>query len=100
MISYIIEQLDLDVRMTKVKAHSSDRLNDMADILAKRAIRDGQCLNLNLTNISALRLIMTCDNLEIEMSSRQCFKHLSYAKNFYQFLLLRRAEELLLLSEQ
>jgi len=100
MLSFIIAQMDLDVTMTKVKAHSGDRLNDMADELAKKAVIQSPRLILNLTNIPALRMIMTCDDFHIEMSSRQCLKHLSHAKNFYQFLLLRRSDELLLLSEQ
>jgi len=100
MISYIIAQLDLEVIMKKVKAHSGDRLNDLADELAKNAVIHSLRLILNLTLIPTLRMIMTCDNLHIEMSSRKCLKHLSHANNFYQFLLLRRSTDLLLLSEQ
>ena len=43
---------------------------------------------------------MTCDDLKIEASSRRCIKHLSHAQNFHQFLLLRRAKEILVLTEQ
>jgi len=100
MISYIIAQLDLEVIMKKVKAHSGDRLNDLADELAKNAVIHSPRLIFNLTLIPTLRMIMTCDNLHIEMSSRKCLKHLSHANNFYQFLLLRRSTDLLLLSEQ
>ena len=99
-MSYIIDHLDLDVMMIKVKAHSGDRLNELADQLAKKAIQEGPLLNLILTNIPDMRMIMTCDNLAIEASSRQCLKHLSHAQNFYQFLQLRRAQDILLLTKQ
>src|SRR6266498_1394443 len=69
-MSYIIDHLDLNVMMIKVKAHSDDQLNDLADQLAKKAIQEGPLLNLKLTIILAIRMIMTCDNLEIEALSR------------------------------
>jgi len=86
--------------MIKIKAHSGDRLNDLADQLAKKAVQDGPRLNLKLTDILAVRMLMTCDDLEIEASSRRCIKHLFHAQNFSQFLLLRRAKEIYMLTEQ
>ncbi len=86
--------------MIKIKAHSGDRLNDLADQLAKKAVQDGPRLNLKLTDILAVRILMTCDDLEIEASSRRCIKHLFHAQNFSQFLLLRRAKEIYMLTEQ
>jgi len=99
LISYVIDQLNLVVKLVKVKAHSGDRLNDKADTLAKEAVSTGPRLNINIAAIPDLRLFMACDQLEIEASSRRCIKQLHDAHNLYGLLQLHRFEHNLLLSE-
>jgi ribonuclease HI len=37
-MKYIIDTLSIQVKLPKVKAHSSDPLNDQADLLAKESL--------------------------------------------------------------
>ena len=85
-IDYIIRALDLKVKMVKVKAHSRDRLNDRADQLAKAAAFTVPRLNLKYMNLPGLLLIITCDNLIVEASSRRNIKQLFNAQYFFETL--------------
>ncbi len=75
--------------MVKVKAYSGDRLNDHADQLAKAAAISASRLNLKYTQLLGLNLIIACDHLVIETSSRRCIKQLHDAQHFYQYLQLQ-----------
>src|SRR6266542_162681 len=85
--------------MVKVKAHSGDRLNDQADKLAKEAASTAPRLNLNYMNLPDLSLVLTCDNLVVETSSRRTIKHLYDACFFHDTLQLHRHSDLRLLTE-
>jgi len=93
-IAHVIEVLKLQVVMTKVKAHSSNRLNDRTDQIAKAAARSAIRLNLNYTRLPDVNLMLTCDYLLIEASSRRCIKQMQEAKNFHQYLQLHRNNDL------
>jgi len=73
-IDYIIQTLDLKVKMVKVKAHSGDRLNDRADQLAKAAAFAAPRLTLKYSNLPEVSLVLTCDNLIVEASSHKSIK--------------------------
>ncbi len=75
-IAHVIEVLQLTVTMKKVKAHSGVCLNDKADQLAKAAAHSVPRINLNYTRLLGLQLVLACDHLIVEASSRKCVKKL------------------------
>jgi len=98
-MEYIINQLKLKVTMVKVKAHSGNRLNDKADKLAKAAAVTAPRLNLNYKNLLSLSVVLTCDHLILEASSRKSIKQIFHAKHFYDTLQLQRHANLKILTE-
>jgi len=98
-IAHIISRLDLKVQLIKVKAHSGDRLNDKADRLAKDAVVHRPKLNVNYLNLPGLAVVLTCDHLIIEKSSRKCIKQIFDAKAFYDTLQLGRHQDIKTLTE-
>ena len=98
-IAYVIKVMELDVRLVKVKAHNSDRLNNWADKLTKAAAFTTLKLNLQYTRLSGYNLVLTCDHLLIEASSRCCIKQLHEAKHFYKNLQLSHNSDLKTLTE-
>ena len=54
-IKHIQEQLNLSIELIKVKEHSSNQLNDKADLLAKSAI-DTLPISLNINKVSGLSI--------------------------------------------
>src|SRR6266498_4639713 len=98
-IDYIIQTLDLKVKMVKVKAHSGDRLNDKTDRLAKAAAFATPRLNLKYSNLPEVSLVLTCDNLIVEAFSCKSIKQLFNAKYFYETLQLQRHSNLKILTE-
>ena len=85
--------------MIKVKAHSGDRLNDHADFLAKAAVVSAPRFNVNYMKILGLRLMIACDHLVIEKSSRKCIKQLHDAQHFHNYLQLQRNKEIKTLTK-
>jgi len=85
--------------MVKVKAHSGDRLNDKTDRLAKAAAFAAPRLNLKYSNLPEVSLVLTCDNLIVDASSRKSIKQLFNAKYFYETLQLQRHSDLKILTE-
>ena len=85
--------------MVKVKAHSGDRLNDKADKLAKEAAFTAPRINLKYMNLPDLSLVLTCDNLVVEASSRRTIKQLFDACSFYETLQLHQHSDIRLLTE-
>ena len=98
-IDYIIQTLDLKVKMVKVKAHSGVCLNETADKLAKAAAFSSPRLSLHYTNLPGLNLVLACDHLTVEVSSRRCLKQLSDAQLFHQYLQLQRNSKVKTLTE-
>ncbi len=98
-IAHIIYSLDLHVQLIKVKAHSGDRLNDKADKLAKEAAVKAPKLNIKYLNLPGLSVVLTCDHLLIEKSSRKSIKHIFDTKAFYDTLQLGRHDDLKTLTE-
>ena len=99
IVAHIIKVLDLKIKLIKVKAHSSDRLNNKADILAKKAAVSAPNLSLQYMNLPGLLLGITYDNLVIETSSRKIIKQIFDAHAFYDTLQLRRHSDLRTLTE-
>ncbi len=99
-MDYIIRELDLNVKMIKVKTHNGDRLNDSADRLAKAAAFNAPRFNLNYLALPELALGLTYDNLTVETSSRRCIKQLFEAKSFYDTLQLQQNEDIATLTSQ
>jgi len=98
-IAYTIEALDLKVTMIKIKAHSRDRLNEWADKLAKDATFSALQLNLHYTKLPDLNLVIVCNHLIIENSSRRCIKQLQDAGHFHNYLQLQRNTAIKTLTE-
>jgi len=99
IIAYVMDVLNLTIRMIKVKAHSGDRLNELADQIAKAAAFSTPRINLNYTQLPGLNLVLACDHLIVEASSRKCIKKLSDVRTFHQYLQLKRNSEVLSLTE-
>ncbi len=98
-IAHVMEVLKLTVKMVKIKAHSGDRLNEKADQLAKATAFSTPRLNLNYTKLLGLNLVLACDHLIVEASSRKCIKQLSDAHIFHQYLQLQRNSNIKTLTE-
>ncbi len=97
-IDYIIRALDLKVKMVKVKAHSGDRLNEKADQIAKATTFVTPRLNLNYMSLPGLQVVLACDNLTMESSSKHSIKQLYDAKYFYDILQLQRHSDIEILT--
>ena len=93
-IAYVINEIDLKIKMVKVKAHSGDRLNDRADKLAKATAFMAFRLNLLYTRLPGLKLIIACDHLIMKASSRRCIKQLHDAQHFHYHLQLYRNSDI------
>ncbi len=98
-IAHVIDVLKLTVTMMKVKAHSGIRLNEKANQLAKAAAFSTSRLNLMYTKLPGLNLVLTCDHLIIEASSRRCIKELADAYLFHQYLQLQRNSDIKTLTK-
>src|SRR6266540_3809869 len=85
--------------MVKVKAHSGERFNEQADKLAKAAAFSTPRINLRYTNIPGLNIVLACNHLIVEASSRKSIKQLSEAHSFHQYLQLQRNSDVLTLTE-
>ena len=85
--------------MVKVKAHSGDWLNDKADQIAKAAAVIAPRINLQYMSIPGLKLVLTCDHLTVDFSSRQSIKQLFEAKAFHELLQLQRNKDIATLTE-
>ena len=89
LIQHIMEYSALQVSLYKVKAHTGDSSNDIADSLAK-AGRDLPPITPSLIHTPKLSLIFTFNNIPIESSCRHFLKNLFAASSFSAFLDLNR----------
>ena len=81
--------LNLNIRFHKVKTHTGDHFNDIADQLAKAGCNDHPLIPV-LNNIPLSDLIFTFNNIPVEISIWGFFKQLFSAKTFCNFLDLNR----------
>src|SRR5581483_5919603 len=85
---------NLTISMIKVKAHSGNLLNDLADKLAKESYK----INLPIITISSKfnhqSTMIKWANILIDKSHREFIKNLFQAQYFNRFLSLRRNEPL------
>ncbi|CAI2198094.1 17290_t:CDS:1, partial [Funneliformis geosporum] len=74
-IKYIVNLLDLNVTLIKVKGHSSDFYNNIADDLAR--LRTQSPMNsINYLQVSSLNLLFQFDGIIIESLARHLIKNI------------------------
>jgi len=80
--------------MIKVKSHSGDHYNDIADELAKAGCTKLP-LDLDLMAYDNLQLIANFNQIPIEFSIRKFWKNLNATKQFSAFMDLNRNSQLI-----
>ena len=89
-IKYIIDTLQLKIHLHKVKAHSNNKLNDLADTLAKQGT---SCLELNINIQQNIAIYLSLEDKILETPIHKFWKEYNNAKNFSHFLNLKRNED-------
>jgi ribonuclease HI len=96
-IKYIVDHLNLNVSLVKVKGHSDDVYNNIADHIAKSGTQLPP-LSINYLKIPSINILFNFNQIPIESSIRYFLKYLFDASNFSAILDLQRNEELKLLT--
>jgi hypothetical protein len=93
LVKHIQTSLNLSVTFTKVKSHTGDVLNDIADSLAKQGCRSPS-LTPSLVNCKSRALFFKYFDIPIEGSVRNFYKEFFSAQTFDRFLNLNRNSDL------
>ena len=89
-IKEIIDTLQLQVQLNKVKAHSKNELNDLADLLAKEGTLYPE---LNINTHQNIAIYLSLEDKLMEKPTHIFWKEYNNAKNFSHFLNLKRNED-------
>jgi hypothetical protein len=98
-IKYIVDYLNLKVTLVKVKGHSDDVYNNIADHIAKSGTQLPP-LSINYLKIPPINIVFNFNQITIESSVRYFLKNLFDASNFSAILDLQRNEEIKMLTRQ
>ena len=98
-IKYIVDQSNLNVTLIKVKGHSGDIYNNIADDLAKSGTQSPG-ISINYLNVPAINCLFQFNNITVESSVRHFVKDIFAATAVSNIIDLHRNDDLKSLTRQ